>query len=222
MSMGKLHERLQEWLIGSGAWVRAPTQSVYYVSKVESLEAEVQRLRENEKRHLVVQSDNHDTMLKLEERRDFYKAKAESAEAEVQRLTEENAEWERWNTRCRQTKEEWGKQLTVAESRLAKAQEFVKPLHELSITTPFKDKQYLVKFHKLVHEFDAALGNDVKPFCKLGGCNCFPKSCQKCPSYLGCAGELTHGEVKTFVEEYERNLKELAEIDDDGGESEKK
>ena len=39
---------------------------------------------------------------------------------------------------------------------------------------------------------------------------------------LGCAGELTHGEVKTFVEEYERNLKELAEIDDDGGEGEKK
>ena len=78
-------------------------------------------------------------------------SKLQSLESEVQRLTEENAEWERWNTRCRQTKEEWGKQLTVAESRLAQARDII-TFYE----SHMGNKESIIK------QIKAALGDDGK------------------------------------------------------------
>lgn len=43
------------------------------------------------------------------------------------------------------------------ESRLSQASEYIKQLHELSISNPLFDKQYRVKFHNLIHGLEKVL-----------------------------------------------------------------
>lgn len=99
----------------------------FHASGAVLTESEVQRLKENEKRHLVVQSDNHDAMLKLEEERDGFKARAESAEAERDTLKEQ-LEDNKWMAELIISK-----RLKDSESRLAKAQEMPDALFDEAV-----------------------------------------------------------------------------------------